>query len=70
MTWDAPTVVELLNSIAANEEELKRLQDEVLRPEAVAPYVDDKRKVLASLNGEIQELDQEVGALRRETGGS
>ena len=63
----APVIVELLNSIAANEDELRRIREEVVRTEAVAPHVDSKRERLLALNGEIQELDQEVGALRRET---
>ncbi len=62
----ASTIIELLNGIAANEDQLKRLQEEVTRTEAVAPHVDSKRERLSALNGEIQELDQEVGALRRE----
>lgn len=62
----APYIVELLSSIAANEDALKRLQDEVTRTEAVAPHVDNKRERLTKLNGEIQQLDQEIGALKRE----
>ncbi len=62
----APAIVELLTTIEHNENELKRLQDEVTRTEAVAPHVDSKRERLTTLNGEIQELDQEVGALKRE----
>jgi DNA sulfur modification protein DndD len=62
----APTIVELLHSIATNEEALQRLQDEVTRTEAVAPHVDKKRERLSQLNGEIQQLDQEIGALKRE----
>lgn len=62
----APAIVELLNAIASNEEYLKRLQDEVIRTEAVAPHVDKKRERLSHLNGEIQQFDQEIGALKRE----
>lgn len=62
----APGIVELLNTIAVNEEELERLQEEVTRTEAVAPHVDKKRERLSMLYGQIQELDQEVGALKRE----
>jgi DNA sulfur modification protein DndD len=62
----APAIVDLLNTIAVNEDELARLQEEVTRTEAVAPNVDKKRERLTALNGQIQELDQEVGALRRE----
>ena len=62
----APAIVELLATIANNENKLKRLQDEVTRTEAVAPHVDSKQERLTMLNGEIQELDQEVGALKRE----
>lgn len=62
----APAIVELLDSIAVNEDELERLQDEVTRTEAVAPHVDKKRERLTTLNGQIQDLDQEVGALKRE----
>lgn len=62
----APTIVELLHSIATNEAALQRLQDEVTRTEAVAPHVDKKRERLSQLNGEIQQLDQEIGAIKRE----
>lgn len=62
----APAIVELLNTIAANEDSLKRLQDEVTRTEGVAPHVDDKRERLTQVNGELREYDQEIGALRRE----
>lgn len=62
----APAIVELLNTIAANEEALKRLQDEVIRTEAVAPHVDKKRERLTQVNGELQQYDQEIGALKRE----
>lgn len=62
----APTIVELLHSIATNEEALQRLQDEVTRTEAVAPHVDKKRERLSQLNSEIQQLDQEIGAIKRE----
>ena len=62
----APAIVDLLGSIAADEKQLARLQEEVTRTEAVAPAADKKRKRLSALNGEIQELDREVGALRRE----
>src|SRR5690606_28631073 len=62
----APAIVDLLNDIAVNEEALERLQEEVTRTESVAPHVDKKRERLMALNGQIQELDQEVGALKRE----
>jgi len=62
----APAIVELLSTIAANEESLKRLQDEVTRTEAVAPHVDSKRERLTQVNGELQQYDQEIGALKRE----
>jgi DNA sulfur modification protein DndD len=62
----APAIVELLNSIAANEDALERLQEEVTRTESVAPHVDKKRERLTALHGQIQELDQEIGALKRE----
>lgn len=62
----APAIVELLNNTAANEDSLKRLQDEVMRTEAVAPHVDEKRERLTQVNGELQEKDQEIGALKRE----
>jgi len=62
----APAIVELLASIAANEEALKRLQDEVTRTEAVAPHVDTKRERLSHVGSELQRFDQEIGALRRE----
>ncbi len=63
---DAPAIVELLDTISANEEALKRLQEEVTRTEAVAPQVDKKRKRLSSVIVEIEGYDQEIGALRRE----
>jgi len=50
----APAIVELLSSISANEDSLKRLQDEVTRTEAVAPHVDKKRERLTQVNGELQ----------------
>lgn len=62
----APAIVELLSTIAANEESLKRLQDEVTRTEAVAPHVDKKRERLSQVNGDLQQYDQEIGALKRE----
>ena len=62
----APAIVELLITKAANEDALRRLQEEVTRTEAVAPHVDKKRERLSHINGEIQEYDQEIGALRRE----
>lgn len=62
----APAIVELLNDIAFNEEALDRLQQDVTRTESVAPHVDKKRERLTVLNGQIQELDQEIGALKRE----
>ena len=62
----APAIVELLHSISANEESLKRLQDEVTRTEAVAPHVDKKRERLGQVNTDLQQYDQEIGALKRE----
>ena len=62
----APMIVELLNTISVNEEALDRLNEEVTRTEAISPQIDKKREQLSHLNGEIQELDQEVGAVRRE----
>jgi DNA sulfur modification protein DndD len=62
----APVIVELLSEIGSNEEALRRLQDEITRTEAVAPQVDKKRERLGQLNGEIQQSDQEIGALKRE----
>jgi DNA sulfur modification protein DndD len=62
----APAIVELLSSIAADEHALKRLQDEITRTEAVAPHVDSKRERLSHVGGEIQQYDQEIGALKRE----
>jgi DNA sulfur modification protein DndD len=59
-------IVELLTAKTNSEDALKRLQDEVTRTEAVAPHVDKKRERLSQLNGEIQQFDQEVGALKRE----
>lgn len=62
----APAIVELLNDIASNEDSLNRLHEEVARTEAVAPHVDKKRERLSQLYGEIQQFDQEIGALKRE----
>jgi len=62
----ATVIVEILNTKASNEDALKKLQEEVTRTEAVAPHVDKKRERLSQLNGEIQQNDQEVGALKRE----
>lgn len=61
-----PAIVELLSGISANEDSLKRLQDDVTRTEAVAPHVDKKRERLNQVNGELQQYDQEIGALKRE----
>ncbi len=65
-TLGAPGIVDLLDTISANEDALKKLQDEVTRTEAIAPHVDAKRERLSQLNAEIQQLDQEIGALKRE----
>ena len=62
----APAIVDLLDQISANQEALRRLQEEVTRTEAVAPHVDTKRERVSQVNSELQELDQEIGALRRE----
>ncbi len=63
---DALIVVELLDRIAADRDKLRRVQEEVSRTEAIAPHADSKRKRLLELNTEIQELDQKMGALRRD----
>lgn len=62
----APSIVGLLDTITSNQEALKRLREEVARTEAVAPHVDSKREQLLKLNGQIQDLDREIGALKRE----
>lgn len=62
----APEIVELLSTISANEDTLKRLQEEVNRTEALAPQLDAKRERLTHVDGELQQYDQEVGALKRE----
>ncbi len=62
----APAIIGLLDGIAANEEKLRGLQEEVMRTEAIAPHVDGKRARLKQVNGEIGGYDQELGALRRE----
>ena len=62
----APTIVELLNRIAADGDALKHLQEEVTRTETVAPQVDKKRERLSQLNHEIEHHHQESEALKRE----
>lgn len=62
----APAVVELLDSISANDEAYNKLQHEITRTESIAPHVDKKKSDLAAVNGRIQEVDQELGALKRE----
>jgi DNA sulfur modification protein DndD len=61
----APAIVELLSNIATTEEALKRLQEEVTRTEAIAPHADHKRVRLSHINTQIQQYDQEIGALKR-----
>ena len=63
---NASTIVELLNSITANENALEKQQEEIRRTEGVQPYVDQKRERLSALHDQIQELNQETGALKRE----
>jgi DNA sulfur modification protein DndD len=62
----APAVVELLDSISANDDAYNKLQHEITRTESIAPHVDKKKSDLAAVNGRIQEVDQELGALKRE----
>ncbi|WP_434733557.1 DNA sulfur modification protein DndD [Rhizobium sp. YTUHZ044] len=64
----APEIVDLLDRISATEEAHGRLQQEITKTEAIAPNVDKKRLELGAVNGRLQELDQEIGALRREIG--
>ncbi|NSX84329.1 DNA sulfur modification protein DndD [Agrobacterium tumefaciens] len=62
----ATIITEVLSWKASSEEALQRLQEEVTRTEAISPHVDKKRERLSQLNGEIQQHDQEYGALKRE----
>lgn len=59
-------VIELLDRISANEDAYTKLQQEITKTEAIAPHVEKKRNDLTQINARIQELDQELGALRRE----
>ena len=63
----APEIVELLSTISANEDARKRLQEEVHRTKALAPQLEAKCERLTHVDGELQQYDQEVGALKRET---
>ncbi len=62
----ASVIVELLDSIAANEGEEERLRNEIARIEDVAPHVDAKRERLTVLNEQVDEQAREVGSLERE----
>ncbi len=59
-------IVALLNLIADNEKEQKRLQVSISRIEAVAPTLETKHKDLKKLNTKIEAYTEEDGALRRE----
>jgi len=61
-----PAIVELLDGISANEDALARLQDEVSRTEDISPQVNQKRELLTHYNGQIEEMDRELGGLKRE----
>ncbi len=63
----APSIVEILTSVSANEEALHRLQEEVTHTESVSPHVEKKREQLTQYNAQIEELGREFGALKRET---
>lgn len=62
----APAVVELLDAISANSEAYEKLQHEITRTESIAPHVDKKKADLSGVNARLQEVDQELGALKRE----
>ncbi len=62
----APAIVNLLDSIAADEDALKRLQEEIHRTETSAPELDTKRKRLTDINSERDKHNQGIGALERE----
>ncbi|MDK9705330.1 MAG: DNA sulfur modification protein DndD [Sulfuritalea sp.] len=62
----SPQIVEILNTIDVNRKQVERLQSEITRTESIAPHVDKKRERLTTLNGQIQELDQELGSIKRE----
>lgn len=62
----APSVINLLDSIDADSGKLKRLRAEIAHLESVAPHLEKKRERLILLNSEIGNLDQEIGAIRRE----
>ena len=63
---DAPEIIELLDTIANQENALKRLREEVARVEGIAPQLKDKQERLIFLNNEIEKLSRENGVLERE----
>lgn len=62
----APQVVELLDQISADEDAQYKLQQEIMRTETITPHIDRKKSELNAINGRLSEVDQELGALRRE----
>lgn len=62
----APTIIELLDKIATNEQQLKRQQDEVIRIESIAPHVDNKRKQLENILDKIRQFDKEITIIQRD----
>ena len=64
----AHVIVEILDSIAAHEAEVERLESDIVRMEDVAPHVDEKRKQLTVLNDQIEKQDRDAGSLEREIG--
>lgn len=61
-----PLIIRLLETIDADRTKLRKLRDEIIRLEAVAPHVDEKRTRLTVLHEKISVLDQEIGPLKRE----
>jgi len=62
----APAVVELLDQISADEDAQYKLQQEIMRTETITPHIDKKKNDLNTVNARLSEVDQELGALRRE----
>lgn len=62
----APSIINLIDSIDTDSSKLERLRAEMSHRESVAPHVNKKRERLRILNSKIEELDQEIGAVKRE----
>ena len=65
----APEITECLDSIAINEAQKKRLQDDIAAIEDLGPEAGKKREHLSALHEKIQKLNQEIGALERDAKG-